>query len=59
MNADVVEDARLLRLTPNNLDRLRRRYPWTAGTVLLNLNTQSAKQLLDAATREMQLPGLS
>ena len=58
MNADVVEDARLLRLTPKNLDRLRRRYPWTAGTVLLNLNVASAHQLLDAATRETKLPGL-
>ena len=42
---DVIEDARLLRLTPRNLERLRRRHPRTASTILRNLNVTQAQRL--------------
>jgi predicted RND superfamily exporter protein len=46
-NAEVVEDARLLEITPGDLDRLMRRYPWTGARVLHNLNQFQAKRLAD------------
>jgi hydrophobe/amphiphile efflux-3 (HAE3) family protein len=50
-NADVSEDARLLRFTPNNLQRLRRRYPRIAATVLRNLNEILAQRLSSLTDR--------
>jgi hypothetical protein len=50
-NADVAEDARLLRFTPNNLQRLRRRYPRIAATVLRNLNEILAQRLSSLTDR--------
>ena len=50
-NADVAEDARLLRFTPNNLQRLRRRYPRIAATVLRNLNEIMAQRLSSLTDR--------
>ncbi len=44
-NIDVVDDARLLRLTQHNLERLRRRHPRIASTVFRNLNTFQAERL--------------
>ena len=45
LNMDVVKDARLLRLTKNNMERLRRRHPRTAATLLENLNRIQAERL--------------
>lgn len=50
-NVDVAEDARLLRFTPNNLQRLRRRYPRIAATVLRNLNEILAQRLSSLTDR--------
>ena len=50
-NVDVSEDARLLRFTPNNLQRLRRRYPRIAATVLRNLNEILAQRLSSLTDR--------
>lgn len=50
-NADVAKDARLLRFTPNNLQRLRRRYPRIASTVMRNLNEILARRLSDLTDR--------
>ena len=44
-NVDVVEDARLLRLTQKNMARLSRRYPRIAARVLANLNETLAGRL--------------
>jgi hydrophobe/amphiphile efflux-3 (HAE3) family protein len=50
-NIDVAKDARLLRFTPNNLQRLRRRYPRIAATVQRNLNEILALRLADLTDR--------
>lgn len=50
-NVDVVEDARVLRLTQNNMQRLARRYPRTAATVFRNLGENLAGLLADTTTR--------
>ena len=50
-NVDVAKDARLLRFTPNNLQRLRRRYPRIASTVQRNLNEILARRLSDLTDR--------
>ena len=50
-NVDVAEDARLLRFTPNNLQRLRRTYPRIAATVLRNLNEILAQRLSSLTDR--------
>lgn len=50
-NMDVGSDARLLRFTPNNLQRLRRRYPRIAATVLRNLNEILAQRLSSLTDR--------
>lgn len=50
-NVDVAKDARLLRFTPNNLQRLRRRYPKIASTVMRNLNEILARRLSDLTDR--------
>jgi hydrophobe/amphiphile efflux-3 (HAE3) family protein len=50
-NVDVAKDARLLRFTPNNLQRLRRRYPRIASTVMRNLNEILARRLSDLTDR--------
>jgi predicted RND superfamily exporter protein len=44
-NADVIEDARLLRLTQSNMSRLSRRFPRIAARVLGNLNQILAERL--------------
>ena len=51
-NVDVVEDARLLRLTPEDLERLRRRRPRIAATLLRNLNVFTAERLVRSTDRE-------
>ncbi len=50
-NVDVVEDARLLRLTQNNLARLGRRYPRIAVQVLRNLSVVLAQRLVKTTSR--------
>jgi predicted RND superfamily exporter protein len=50
-NADVVEDARLLRLTPEGLARLNRRYPKIAARVHHNLNEILAGRLAKLTAR--------
>ena len=50
-NVDVAKDARLLRLTPSNLQRLRKRYPKIAATVMKNLNEILARRLWDLTER--------
>jgi uncharacterized protein len=50
-NIDVAKDARLLRFTPSNLQRLRRRYPRIASTVMRNLNEILARRLSDLTDR--------
>ncbi len=49
MNVDVIEDARLLRLTPEHLENLLRRKPRIAAIVFRNLNKESAEQLYGSA----------
>jgi predicted RND superfamily exporter protein len=44
-NVDVVDDARLLRLTQSNLERLGRRYPRIASRVFRNLTEVLAERL--------------
>ena len=44
-NVDVTENARLLRLTPSNMERLRRRHSRIAATLFRNLNEVQAKRL--------------
>ncbi len=51
LNVDVTEDARMLRLTPRNLERLRRRHPRTASTILRNLNVTQAQRLSKQTNR--------
>ncbi|MCZ6714647.1 MAG: MMPL family transporter [Deltaproteobacteria bacterium] len=50
-NVDVVEDSRLLRLTPGNLARLGRRYPRIATQVLSNLSEVLAERLVKTTSR--------
>ena len=50
-DVDVVEDARLLRLTQKNLARLSRRYPRIATQVLRNLSTVLAERLVKTTLR--------
>ena len=50
-DVDVVEDARLLRLTQKNLANLSRRYPRIATTVLRNLSTVLAERLVKTTLR--------
>lgn len=50
-NVDVVEDARVLRLTQNNMQRLSRRYPRTAARVFRNLGENLADLLADTTNR--------
>ena len=50
-NVDVVEDARLLRLTQSNLARLGRRYPRIAVQVLRNLSVVLAQRLVKTTSR--------
>jgi hydrophobe/amphiphile efflux-3 (HAE3) family protein len=50
-DVDVIEDARLLRLTQNNLGRLSRRYPRIAARIFRNLNEVLAERLLRTTTR--------
>ena len=44
-NVDVIDDMRLLRLTPNNLSRIQRRHPRIASTLFQNLNRVLAGRL--------------
>jgi hydrophobe/amphiphile efflux-3 (HAE3) family protein len=50
-NVEVAEDARLLRFTPNNLQRLSRHRPKIASTVLRNLNEILAQRLSSLTDR--------
>lgn len=50
-NVEVSEDARLLRFTPNNLQRLSRHRPKIASTVLRNLNEILAQRLSSLTDR--------
>ncbi len=50
-DVDVVEDARLLRLTRKNLARLGRRYPRIATQVLSNLSEVLAERLVKTTSR--------
>jgi predicted RND superfamily exporter protein len=50
-NVDVVEDARVLRLTESNMRRLARRYPRTAARVFRNLGENLAQLLADTTSR--------
>ena len=50
-NVDVVEDARLIRITRENLETLRRRYPRIAARVFSNLNEILSKRLVNATER--------
>ncbi|MGQ0699742.1 MAG: MMPL family transporter [Panacagrimonas sp.] len=47
-NVSCVTPARLLRFDANDLERLRRRYPWIAATVFRNLNRVQAERLARA-----------
>jgi CRP-like cAMP-binding protein len=50
-SADVVEDAQLLRLTANNLERLRKRHPRIASRLFRNLNEYQAHRLAEQTER--------
>ena len=50
-DVDVTENARLLRLTDKDLNRLQRRYPRTAAQVLRNLNEILIERLVNATNR--------
>jgi CRP-like cAMP-binding protein len=50
-NVDVVEDARLIRITREHLEILRRRYPRIAARVLSNLNDILSTRLVHATER--------
>lgn len=50
-NVDVVEDARLIRITRENLETLRRRYPRIAARVFSNLNEILSTRLVHATER--------
>ena len=55
INVDVMEDARLLRLTPKNMAELARRRPAIATVLLRNLGDQLAGLVFDGMTRERDL----
>ena len=48
---DVATDARLLRFTPNTLQRLARQRPRIAATILRNLNEILAQRLSRSTVR--------
>jgi predicted RND superfamily exporter protein len=50
-NVDVVEDARLIRITRENLDMLKRRYPKIAAQLFSNLNEILSTRLVHATDR--------
>ena len=50
-NVDVVDDARLIRITRENLETLRRRYPRIAARVFSNLNEILSTRLVHATDR--------
>jgi CRP-like cAMP-binding protein len=50
-NVDVIEDARVLRLTQNNMRRLSQRYPRTAARLFRNLGENLASLLADTTSR--------
>ncbi len=50
-DVDVVEDARLIRITNENLMTLKRRYPRTSAQLLSNLNEILSKRLVHATGR--------
>jgi predicted RND superfamily exporter protein len=50
-NVDVVEDARLIRITRENLDVLKRRYPRIAAQLFSNLNEILSTRLVHATDR--------
>lgn len=50
-DVDVLEDARLLRFTQTNLNRLARRYPFIATRVFRNLNAILAERLFKTTHR--------
>jgi predicted RND superfamily exporter protein len=50
-NVDAVEDSRLLRITQQDLETLRRRYPRIAARVFRNLNEILATRLVNATQR--------
>ena len=50
-DVDVIEDARLLCLSQNNLDRLSRRYPYIATKVFKNLSKILARRLFTTTHR--------
>jgi CRP-like cAMP-binding protein len=50
-NVDVIEDARVLRLTQKNMQRLASRYPRTAAQVFRNLGEHVAELLSDTTEK--------
>jgi len=56
-NVDTIEDARLLCISQNDLNILRRRYPRIAARVLHNLNEILATRLVSATERLRQAGG--
>jgi predicted RND superfamily exporter protein len=50
-NVDVVEDARLIGITRENLETLKRRYPRTAAQLFSNLNEILSTRLVNATGR--------
>ena len=52
-NVDVIEDTRLLCITQNDLNILRRRYPWLAAKVFSNLSEILTTRLVNATQRLM------
>jgi CRP-like cAMP-binding protein len=50
-NVDVIDDARLIRITRENLETLRRRYPRIAARVFSNLNDILSRRLVHATER--------
>jgi predicted RND superfamily exporter protein len=50
-DVDVIEDARLIRISRDNLDTLRRRYPRIAARVFANLNEILSTRLVHATDR--------
>ena len=50
-NVDALTDVRLVRLTPDNLARLRRRHPRIQAQILQNLSRILADRLASATNR--------
>lgn len=50
-NVDAVSDARLIRFEPEDLERMRRRYPRIAAAVYANLNRIQAERMARATQR--------